>query len=384
MRSGRSTAFPDGCPRIINQICDYALVLAASQNANRITTELVAAAWNDVQSMPGATVASPAVANVQPANEGDMMVIEFGHLEEETEVIETTTESVEDIVDEPATIEFESIQIKLDDENEQSYSKGDTLKSVVELEQYSSILEQAQSIIEANESVGLADIGLDESGQASGSIPNFDDPFEEEFSEEEMVTNAFVPVVSEQNLNSLMISADQLELLEEIETTVVEPQIHMPATELNSKVLEGGEIRMSDSALIGLEQVEEDVKRLQRDLMFTEQQFSSKPVHHEYEFCDDAQPLEEFLQSHPVAGELPESQKIADQATVQFEPEVTEPAEEVIMDDRDMMIIERVEKDDAEVLGNVEKPFEKIRVSTGRAARMEYKELFHQLRTANQ
>ena len=43
----------DGCPRVINQICDQAIILAGSADSDRITEKFVIDAWNHVQCIPG-------------------------------------------------------------------------------------------------------------------------------------------------------------------------------------------------------------------------------------------------------------------------------------------------------------------------------------------
>ena len=77
----------DGCPRLINQVCDHSLILAGTRNESVITENLVREAWADVQSIPGGW-APPAVQPETPAVlEGDesWTVIEFGQLEESTD-----------------------------------------------------------------------------------------------------------------------------------------------------------------------------------------------------------------------------------------------------------------------------------------------------------
>ena len=43
----------DGCPRVVNQICDQAIILAASAGSDRITEKFVIEAWKHVQCIPG-------------------------------------------------------------------------------------------------------------------------------------------------------------------------------------------------------------------------------------------------------------------------------------------------------------------------------------------
>jgi type II secretory pathway predicted ATPase ExeA len=71
----------DGVPRIVNQICDRALLLADARRLELIDAKLVEAAWSDLQQLPGAFEAPPVAeksdtsSRLAPAN-----VVEFGAL----------------------------------------------------------------------------------------------------------------------------------------------------------------------------------------------------------------------------------------------------------------------------------------------------------------
>jgi type II secretory pathway predicted ATPase ExeA len=71
----------DGVPRIVNQICDRALLLAEARGLESIDAKLVEAAWSDLQQLPGSIETSPAVeasgASLRPA---PASVVEFGAL----------------------------------------------------------------------------------------------------------------------------------------------------------------------------------------------------------------------------------------------------------------------------------------------------------------
>ena len=90
----------EGCPRLVNQVCDYAMILAATANASTIDVECVHEAWSDVQSLPNqwacaksrisgpAThkppkkVSQPVHLAVQPNASEFSSTIEFGQLDE--------------------------------------------------------------------------------------------------------------------------------------------------------------------------------------------------------------------------------------------------------------------------------------------------------------
>jgi type II secretory pathway predicted ATPase ExeA len=77
----------DGCPRLINQVCDQALMLAAVNNQSLLTEQCLQEAWRDVQNIPGAWARPKSDTTdgfIQQGTEGDQWtVLEFGQLEEE-------------------------------------------------------------------------------------------------------------------------------------------------------------------------------------------------------------------------------------------------------------------------------------------------------------
>ncbi len=74
----------DGCPRLINQVCDHALILAATRGESVISGQCVLEAWSDVQSIPGdwATPATQPDSVSEIQNDESWTVIEFGQLDD--------------------------------------------------------------------------------------------------------------------------------------------------------------------------------------------------------------------------------------------------------------------------------------------------------------
>ncbi len=66
----------DGIPRLINQVCDHVLMLAAGAEREQVDARLVEEAWADLQQLPAPHQASATEAS------SDENVIEFGTLEE--------------------------------------------------------------------------------------------------------------------------------------------------------------------------------------------------------------------------------------------------------------------------------------------------------------
>ncbi|HZZ71160.1 MAG TPA: AAA family ATPase [Pirellulales bacterium] len=70
----------DGIPRLINQVCDHALILAFAAGSRQLTKPLIEEAWADLQQLPlpwNSTSNAAADSNPQAS------IIEFGSLEEE-------------------------------------------------------------------------------------------------------------------------------------------------------------------------------------------------------------------------------------------------------------------------------------------------------------
>ena len=77
----------DGCPRLINQVCDFVLILAATRGETDVSTSLIQEAWNDVQSLPmGSGVATIGAESsvAEPSENSDWTVIEFGQLDDDS------------------------------------------------------------------------------------------------------------------------------------------------------------------------------------------------------------------------------------------------------------------------------------------------------------
>ena len=77
----------DGCPRLINQVCDFGLILAGTRGSASISPSLIEEAWNDVQSLPmGSSSVPTETASQSPATsqDNDWTLIEFGQLEDDS------------------------------------------------------------------------------------------------------------------------------------------------------------------------------------------------------------------------------------------------------------------------------------------------------------
>jgi type II secretory pathway predicted ATPase ExeA len=105
--SGAVFEATDGVPRLVNQLCDRALVMADAQNLARIDRDLIQAAWSDLQQLPTPwETRTSASAATRPTE-----VVEFGSLGDEYSVegqrvddmaeIDPTELDVDDSAEEP-------------------------------------------------------------------------------------------------------------------------------------------------------------------------------------------------------------------------------------------------------------------------------------------
>ena len=68
----------DGVPRLVNQLCDHALILASLGGARRVSGDTIEEAWADLQQLP-------APSNSQSGESQSACVVEFGGLDDASE-----------------------------------------------------------------------------------------------------------------------------------------------------------------------------------------------------------------------------------------------------------------------------------------------------------
>lgn len=142
----------DGVPRLINQVCDHALILAGLGGLRRLTSEAVDEAWADLQQLPAPWTAGPKSESASP-------IVEFGGLDE--------------LDDEPR----EAIPFRAAAVRQLQVSEPD--------DQLDAIAEQLSTIDETFHPAGA--IGT----EVEIEFPEFGDPFGEEFAEEEVVLERY-------------------------------------------------------------------------------------------------------------------------------------------------------------------------------------------------
>lgn len=73
----------DGIPRLVNQLCEFALVCAAEKRVKQIDEPLIQWAWSIMQQIPCATVPEPPRSSEESSSPTQQDIIEFGELDDE-------------------------------------------------------------------------------------------------------------------------------------------------------------------------------------------------------------------------------------------------------------------------------------------------------------
>jgi hypothetical protein len=74
----------DGIPRLVNQVCDHALLLAALGGHKQLGADGIQEAWGDLQQLP-VPVREPARPLASPSQSPQQSVVEFGQLDDSSE-----------------------------------------------------------------------------------------------------------------------------------------------------------------------------------------------------------------------------------------------------------------------------------------------------------
>ena len=190
-----------GIPRLINQLCDHALVMAALGSQYQVSDTGVQEAWADLQQLPA--------ADFGPADESqaDSNFIEFGGLDsdEETNHNEETSYNEETSLEEPECDPPVVVEADLINPSEQ-------------LDQIERQMATVSLDFAGPESTapGPNDDGFQPTtkiGQDSDSVisnaSNVDDPFAETFDEEEIVVDRFTSLEDSRLFNVPKVTCEE-------------------------------------------------------------------------------------------------------------------------------------------------------------------------------
>jgi type II secretory pathway predicted ATPase ExeA len=171
----------DGIPRLVSQVCDHALILAAVGRRKMVTAEIIEEAWADLQQLPAPWVEPAVRAGAAAPQE----VIEFGTLADEEDA-------------QPASIPFPkpaatdtSLPNEVEDEatpQQASVAQPSLAISAVQPQVDAQLDEIQRNVIVATNSFG-DEAAYDDFEVAAEQV--VDDPFGESFDEEEVIVDTY-------------------------------------------------------------------------------------------------------------------------------------------------------------------------------------------------
>ncbi|QDU95215.1 ExeA family protein [Lignipirellula cremea] len=353
----------DGIPRLVNQICDHALTLAAVGGRRRIDSAGIEEAWSDLQQLPTPWNAAE--------RSGETHVVEFGTLAAEDSDLEMS----------PAAEMADDDSLELATEESDPIAVIDDLQRKIEVEvaETPAAKTPAQKASAHKTPASKAAVAATSSHTEVELVfhpaPN---PFAESFEDEEVVFDRFAPrhapveVASEEPEESELIEA-QLEIeaaLEELAPVVrnlaIAPETQGDAEEHFDSEEEAEELA-AVAAAESPEEYESDeaADEIENEAILPRLVGADDPVLPVY---GDAVVAEET--DEEVAAEQREAVEDDDEALVaEHELAAEHEDAEVCHDDRDLIIIE---EDQAHPI--------KPPAAKGRARRQEYRQLFARLR----
>ncbi len=160
----------DGIPRLINQLCDHTLLLAAAGGVKPIDAAGIQEAWADLQQLPAPWHDTPA-----PSDEAEASVIEFGALSDDFADPESRLDSVERAVEQELNPEPSRFEPQASEEADEAEPRDP--REFIE--------EPFEEEVEEE---------VDEAPQPATSAPTLyvvSDPFAETFEQEEVILDHY-------------------------------------------------------------------------------------------------------------------------------------------------------------------------------------------------
>ncbi len=408
----------DGVPRLINVVCDHALLLCASLGSTKVETRLVEQAWSDVQRLPmGLSLESTQSADFN-SEQDSWTTVEFGELADDVTATPAALKNVEEIETNTSTANIaldanrEDLNLAVDDQDaeierqrkRQGYYwtlTGDYYHSFNEESAASEIerltREQEELVSQVESLAKFAEGGQHDSEDATPELaaeapsipaPRFvQNPFDEDFESEEPVLDTTIRYSLRHNRSATELTMLQLSTAEcwtEEPFSLTESGVTPTAVQRRES-----EWSLSDHSSTLLQDMSADAIPLNSD---SDEQtwnpaipengqnpiwFSAGPMATQTLPATDNQPEEH--EPEPTAREtirLPIERSLADadlqnSAKTNFDSPV---------DDRDMLIVSRVNQYPSGEPDEPETPNNEVKPSTGKAIRLDYRELFERLR----
>lgn len=169
----------DGVPRLINQVCDHALLLAYAAGRRQLEPSLVEEAWADLQQLPTPW-------NVEGQDEQDGGVIEFGGLDDEPT---DRPSAAHGTGTSDARVSLPPLRISPETDEQ---SDAPAAEPAEQLQRIEAMLDSVEDDYQPTRPFGGAP--PDPSDRAIGPELElvFEDPFQEEFEKEEVVADRYV------------------------------------------------------------------------------------------------------------------------------------------------------------------------------------------------
>ncbi len=198
----------EGIPRLINQVCDHALVLAAVQEQVRITVEGIEEAWSDIQQLPSNWVGQSEPSPYDSADGSESVVIEFGQLDHEQEGDPDFVESrAEFDIDDGLAREEDFAEVGAFGDEGTQFEEQIVADPTIQLQQIVDQVAEASHELAATHDVGLkvmegseGDVAKNEpsADQLGFSLAAVDDQGVAELPEEEVVIDRYAELDANQ------------------------------------------------------------------------------------------------------------------------------------------------------------------------------------------
>jgi type II secretory pathway predicted ATPase ExeA len=222
-----------GVPRLVNQVCDHALLLACAAGASSLDKSSIEEAWADLQQLPTPSNREPSTSLSDSAQGGE--VIEFGILDDEPESTNfsmSVRDSEQEVVDDEAdgwAIEEEQIELDLSGSDEIDYKSAGYDGRTVPLEPDAVPFHQPappskadfarqdplRRLAEVEHQIAAIDNDCQPAYTGAPLRPyaelsfSTDDPFNEPFVEEELVIDPFAMTAADALANRPLVQSEE-------------------------------------------------------------------------------------------------------------------------------------------------------------------------------
>lgn len=210
----------DGIPRLINQVCDHALMLAAVAEREQVDAGLIEEAWADLQQLPAPWQGSAAE---EPSDEN---VIEFGSLEEPAFEEEFTEEPAalapadEDVAGLPSTCCQDTFELGPPPDHvccgqhEHPAPDAETINLTEQIDEIELHVAEIEEDDETSLDVGHAKEPIEEPPSEPEPLPESEqaqdaNPFDETFEQEEIVIDPYARLRSVSETPGVTVTAPQ-------------------------------------------------------------------------------------------------------------------------------------------------------------------------------